>query len=123
MFTPVFSSPSAKTSSKADKVLNKATPPTGTIPSSTAALVACKASSNLCCFAFCSISVAAPTFITPTPPPSFSSLLFYFFFQCFFFFFFFKDCFFFFFWKHHALPAPAFPVQHFPTSFLFLLKL
>ena len=46
----------------------RATPPPGTIPSSTAARVACSASSTRAFFSFISISVAAPTWMTATPP-------------------------------------------------------
>ena len=46
----------------------KATPPPATIPSSTAALVACNASSTLSFFSFISTSEAAPTYKTATPP-------------------------------------------------------
>ena len=52
----------------------EAAPPPGTIPSSTAALVALIASSSLNFRSFISVSVAAPTFITATPPASFASL-------------------------------------------------
>ena len=48
--------------------LTKATPPPATIPSSTAALVAARASSTLSFFSFISISLAAPTYNTATPP-------------------------------------------------------
>jgi len=73
--TPILSSSlSTFTSSRAFIVLSKATPPPGTIPSSTAALVADNASSILCFFSLSSTSVAAPTFITATPPASFASL-------------------------------------------------
>ena len=72
---PSFSSESCTAlSSKVAAALNNATPPPGTMPSSTAAFVADKASSVLCWRAFCSTSVAAPTFITATPPESFASL-------------------------------------------------
>ena len=54
--------------------LNKAVPPPGTTPSSTAALVACNASSTLAFFSFISTSVAAPTFITATPPANLAIL-------------------------------------------------
>ncbi len=49
-----------------------AAPPPMTIPSSTAALVALRASSTLSFFSFISVSVAAPTFMTATPPESFA---------------------------------------------------
>ena len=45
----------------------------GTIPSSTAAFVACIASSTRAFFSFISVSVAAPTLMTATPPTSFAS--------------------------------------------------
>jgi hypothetical protein len=45
----------------------------GTMPSSTAAFVACMASSMCALFSFISVSVAAPTLITATPPTSFAS--------------------------------------------------
>src|SRR5437667_256431 len=48
-------------------------PPPGTMPSSTAALVARMASSTRAFFSFISVSVAAPTLITATPPTSFAS--------------------------------------------------
>ncbi len=43
---------------------------TGTMPSSTAARVAARASSTRAFFSFISISVAAPTLMTATPPAS-----------------------------------------------------
>ena len=49
-----------------------AVPPPATMPSSTAALVADKASSILNFLSFISTSVAAPTPITATPPASFA---------------------------------------------------
>ena len=49
---------------------SSATPPPGTMPSSSAARVACSASSTRCFFSFISVSVAAPTFTTATPPES-----------------------------------------------------
>ncbi len=52
--------------------LISATPPPGTMPSSTAARVAESASSTRCFFSFSSVSVAAPTLITATPPASFA---------------------------------------------------
>ena len=48
----------------------RATPPPGTMPSSTAARVACMASSTRAFFSFISVSVAAPTLMTATPPTS-----------------------------------------------------
>ena len=50
-----------------------ATPPPGTMPSSTAARVVERASSMRCFFSFSSTSVAAPTLITATPPASLAS--------------------------------------------------
>ncbi|MNK86026.1 hypothetical protein D3C87_1059260 [compost metagenome] len=62
IWIPVASSAlSAFKSAKASLALNKATPPPATIPSSTAARVACKASSTLSFFSFISTSEAAPT--------------------------------------------------------------
>ena len=55
-------------------ISSKIVPPPATIPSSTAALVAFKASSILNFLSFISTSVAAPTFITATPPDNFASL-------------------------------------------------
>src|SRR6266487_654901 len=52
---------------------SRATPPPGTMPSSTAARVACSASSTRAFFSFISVSVAAPTLITATPPASLAS--------------------------------------------------
>src|SRR5208337_4335266 len=52
---------------------NNATPPPGTIPSSTAALVACRASSTRSLRSFTSTPVAPPTLMTATPPASFAS--------------------------------------------------
>ena len=51
---------------------SSATPPPGTMPSSSAARVACRASSTRCFFSFISVSVAAPTLTTATPPDSFA---------------------------------------------------
>ena len=50
--------------------LISATPPPGTMPSSTAARVAESASSTRCFFSLSSVSVAAPTLMTATPPDS-----------------------------------------------------
>ena len=47
-----------------------ATPPPATMPSSTAARVACRASSTRAFFSFISTSVAAPTLMRATPPAS-----------------------------------------------------
>jgi hypothetical protein len=52
---------------------SSATPPPGTMPSSTAAFVACIASSTRAFFSFISVSVAAPTLMIATPPTSFAS--------------------------------------------------
>ena len=49
---------------------SSATPPPGTMPSSTAARVALRASSTRSFFSFTSTSVAPPTRITATPPAS-----------------------------------------------------
>ena len=69
---------SAPTASSADRPFisiasierSSATPPPATIPSFTAALVACNASSTLAFFSLSSTSVAAPIFKTATPPES-----------------------------------------------------
>ena len=50
-----------------------ATPPPGRMPSSTAARVACSASSTRAFFCFMSVSVPAPTEMIATPPVSFAS--------------------------------------------------
>ena len=73
MSTPIFSSPEALTLSSAAWQRISATPPPGTMPSSTAARVACSASSTRAFFSFISVSVAAPTWMTATPPASFAS--------------------------------------------------
>ncbi len=72
MRTPVFSSPSFSPASfsTAGMALMRATPPPATMPSSTAALAAERASSMRIFFSFISTSVAAPTLITATPPAS-----------------------------------------------------
>ena len=57
---------------RVDDALN-ATPPPETIPSSTAALVACMASSTRSFFSLTSTSVEPPTRITATPPASLAS--------------------------------------------------
>ena len=56
--------------SSADDALTSAKPPPGTMPSSTAARVACIASSTRSLRSFTSTSVAPPTLITATPPAS-----------------------------------------------------
>src|SRR5256885_3884296 len=62
---PVFSSSSAPlTLSSAFWHHRSEMPPPGTMPSSTAARVACSASSTRDFFSFISVSVAAPTLIT-----------------------------------------------------------
>ena len=55
-------------------MFTNAVPPPATIPSSTAAFVADKASSILNFLSFISTSVAAPTPITATPPAIFANL-------------------------------------------------
>ena len=65
---PVRSSPSRPSSLIALAAFSSATPPPGTMPSSSAARVACRASSTRCFFSFISVSVAAPTLTTATPP-------------------------------------------------------
>ena len=73
---PVFSSPSSFSTSFATtlEAWIYAEPPPAIIPSSTAALVAFKASSIRSLASFISVSVAAPTRITATPPASLASL-------------------------------------------------
>src|SRR4029077_4089763 len=72
--TPIFSSPSRSfTLSSAFCARRNATPPPGTMPSSTAARGACNASSARPFFFFISVWVAAPTLTTSTPPASFAS--------------------------------------------------
>src|SRR5208337_1977891 len=73
MLTPICSSPSSFSLSRAATQRARATPPPGTIPSSTAARVACMASSTRAFVSFISVSVAAPTLITATPPTSFAN--------------------------------------------------
>ena len=76
IFAPVFSSPSRVAASSATflDAWMYADPPPAMIPSSTAALVAARASSRRSFASFISVSVAAPTRITATPPASFASL-------------------------------------------------
>ena len=73
MFAPIASSPWSFRASTAGTQRTRATPPPGTIPSSTAARVACIASSTRAFFSFISVSVAAPTLMIATPPASFAS--------------------------------------------------
>ena len=70
--TPVRSSPSHCASSASTATMQRmsASPPPGTMPSATAALVAAIASSRASFFAFISDSDGAPTRITATPPAS-----------------------------------------------------
>ena len=65
---PVCTSPSSLNSSNTGRISIKVVPPPATIPSSTAARVAFKASSKRSFLSFNSTSVAAPTSITATPP-------------------------------------------------------
>ena len=51
-----------------DAILNRATPPPGSMPSSKADRTAQTASSTLSYLSFCSTSEPPPTYITPTPP-------------------------------------------------------
>ena len=76
ILAPIFSSPSKLSISSASCVVTwmYAEPPPAMIPSSTAALVAFKASSIRSFSSFISVSVAAPTRITATPPAIFASL-------------------------------------------------
>ena len=73
MFTPAFCSSLSPMPSSTRWQRSSATPPPGTMPSSTAARVACSASSTRAFFSFISVSVAAPTLITATPPTSLAS--------------------------------------------------
>jgi len=68
--TPVAKSPVSFKPFSFVRARIRATPPPGTIPSSTAALVACIASSTRAFFSFISVSEAAPTLMTATPPTS-----------------------------------------------------
>ena len=71
--TPTFSSSDAVfTLSSAPTASMRAAPPPAMMPSSTAACVACKASSMRLLVSFSSASVAAPTLMTATPPDSFA---------------------------------------------------
>ncbi len=74
MLTPVRTSPldSLLSSSTLPIASMYAVPPPEITPSSTAALVADRASSILNFFSFISVSVAAPTLITATPPANFA---------------------------------------------------
>ena len=76
ILAPVFSSPSNLSTTFATASIEsiRTVPPPATIPSSTAALVAARASSILSFLSLSSTSVAAPTWITATPPESFASL-------------------------------------------------
>ena len=76
ILTPVLSSPlvSSRSVLTFGITFNNTVPPPGTIPSSTAALVAASASSILNFLSLSSVSVAAPTWITATPPASLASL-------------------------------------------------
>ena len=64
---------SSLSSSSALAARIRATPPPGTMPSSIAARVACRASSTRAFRSFISVSVAAPTLIWATPPASLAS--------------------------------------------------
>ena len=73
ILTPICSSPSSFSVWSTFDARSSATPPPGTMPSSTAALVACIASSTRAFFSFISVSVAAPTLMIATPPTSLAS--------------------------------------------------
>src|SRR5207237_7400468 len=73
IFTPMASSSSTLIFSIAGMHRIRATPPPGTMPSSTAARVACMASSTRAFFSLSSVSVAAPTLMTATPPTNLAS--------------------------------------------------
>src|SRR5262249_31354227 len=66
MLAPTFSSPSTFRLSMVVEARRRATPPPGTMPSSTAARVALSASSTRAFFSFIAVPVAAPTLI-PRP--------------------------------------------------------
>ncbi len=70
IWIPTFSSPTALALANASTLRTRATPPPGTIPSSTAARVAFMASSTRALLSFISISEAAPILMTATPPIS-----------------------------------------------------
>mmetsp|Transcript_98441 Transcript_98441/g.278800 ORF Transcript_98441/g.278800 Transcript_98441/m.278800 type:complete len:243 (+) Transcript_98441:289-1017(+) len=74
--TAPFSSSSARLllahSRRSCERWQRAVPPPGTMPSSTAAFVALIASSNRSFLSFSSVSVVAPTLIRATPPTSFA---------------------------------------------------
>ena len=73
--TPAFwSSPLTLMLFKTSEAYKSAQPPPVTTPSSTAALVAFKASSTLSFLSLTSTSVAPPTLITATPPANLASL-------------------------------------------------
>ena len=69
---PVASSASSSRAATASKTFTKAVPPPETIPSSTAARVALRASSMRSFISLSSVSVAAPTLMTATPPDNFA---------------------------------------------------
>ena len=73
IIAPTFSSPSSFSLSMDFAVRSRATPPPGTMPSSTAGRVALSASSTRAFFSFIAVSVAAPTLTTATPPASLAS--------------------------------------------------
>src|SRR5260370_664070 len=64
IMAPTFSSPSSLRLSMTIAARSRATPPPGTIPSSTAARVALSASSTRAFFSFMAVSVAVPTFVS-----------------------------------------------------------
>ena len=68
LFPKLKSSPSSFLSVTFSLASSNATPPPGSNPSSSAALVACKASSIRSFFSLISVSVAPPMLITATPP-------------------------------------------------------
>ncbi|ESY98109.1 hypothetical protein X737_39830 [Mesorhizobium sp. L48C026A00] len=70
MAMPAVWSELAPVTVMASEALSKATPPPGTMPSSTAARVALRASSTRSFFSLTSTSVAPPTRMTATPPAS-----------------------------------------------------
>ena len=75
MSTPIFSSPLALRAGLFDRfaATQQGHAAAGQMPSSTAARVACRASSTRAFFCFMSASVPAPTEMIATPPVSFAS--------------------------------------------------
>src|SRR4026209_1202589 len=75
MLAPVPSSPDSFRRSSASDARSSATPPPGTIPSSTAARVALSASSTRAFFSFISVSVRPPALVPAAPAGEFGEPL------------------------------------------------